>query len=144
MDAMPHTTPQTHVSQQGLQEAFRGHGQHDHRPNRPPSSLALPIPEYAGVRYDTQRLSPVSARRAAEGIDAGFICHNLESITDGQNRYVAFQLYVPVAVRVYDPDVQRLPQNRVTCNCIDYQSTQSACAHLYVSRIKPLFALYLS
>ena len=30
------------------------------------------------------------------------------------------------------------------CNCIDYQSTQSACAHLYVSRVKPLFALYLS
>lgn len=140
---MPDTTPQTHVSQQGPQEAFRGHGQDDHRPNRTPSSLALPIPEYARVRYDTQRLSPVSARRAAEGIDAGFIFHNLESIIDGQNRYVAFQLYVPVAVRVYDPDVHRLPQNRVTCNCMDYQSTQSACAHLYVSRVSTFSSLYL-
>lgn len=128
---MPATPPQTYVSQQGPRETLRGHDQDNRRPNRTPSSLTLPIPGYAGVRYDLQHLSPVSAGRAAEGIDAGFIFHSLESIRDGQNRYIAFQLHIPVAVRVYDPDVQRLPQNRVTCNCIDYQSTQSACAHLY-------------
>ena len=73
-------------------------------------SLALPIPGYAGLRYDTQHLSPVSAERAAEGIEASFIFHSLASMTDGRDRYIAFQLYVPVAVRVYDPVAQRLQQ----------------------------------
>ena len=98
------------------------------------SSLALPIPGYAGLRYDTQHLSPVSAERAAEGIEANFIFHSLTSMTDGRDRYMAFQLYIPVAVRVYDPFAQRLQQTRVTCNCTDYQNTRSACAHLYVSQ----------
>ncbi len=98
------------------------------------SSLALPIPGYAGLRYDTQHLSPVSAERAAEGIEASFIFHSLASMTDGRDRYIAFQLYVPVAVRVYDPVAQRLQQTRVTCNCTDYQNTHSACPHHYVSQ----------
>ncbi len=88
MDAMPATPPQTYVSQQGPRETLRGHDQDNRRPNRTPSSLTLPIPGYAGVRYDLQHLSPVSAGRAAEGIDAGFIFHSLESIRDGQNRYI--------------------------------------------------------
>ena len=93
----------------------------------------LPIPGFAGVYYDTQRLSPTSAERAAEGIEAGFIFQSLQSMIDGQDRYLAFQLHMPVAIRVYDPSSQRIHQERVTCNCRDYQSTQSACAHLYVS-----------
>lgn len=128
---MPIALPQTHISQQGSREALRGDGENNRQPNRTPSSLPLSIPGYGGLRYDIQHLSPVSAARAVEGIDASFMFHNLESITDDQNRYIAFQLHVPVAVRVYEPDIQALRQNRVTCNCIDYQSTQSACAHLY-------------
>ena len=58
----------------------------------------LPIPGYALFCYDTQNLSPVSAERAAEGIEASFIFHSLKN----QNRYIAFQLFVPIAVRVYD------------------------------------------
>ena len=68
MDAVPVTPPQTYVSQQRPRETFRGH---DHRPNLTPSSLTLPMLGYAGVRYDIQHLSPVSAGRAAEGIEAG-------------------------------------------------------------------------
>ena len=98
------------------------------------SSLALPISGYAGLRYNTQHLSPVSAERAAEGIEVDFIFHSLTSMIDGRDRYMAFQLYIPVAVRIYDPSAQRLQQTRVTCNCTDYQNTHSACAHLYVSQ----------
>ena len=118
------TRAQAHLSQR--------HGDH-RRPDRAPLSLPLPMAGYAGLHYDTQQLSPLSAQRATEGIEAGFIFHSLKSIKEGQDRYVAFQLYIPVAVRVYDPAVQRLQQDRVTCNCVDYQSTQTACAHLYVS-----------
>ena len=113
---------------------LRGRGRGSRRPGHAPLPPALPIPGYAGLHYDTQNLSPVSAERAAEGIEAGFILHSLKSMTDGRDRYVAFQLHIPVAIRVYDPFVQRLQPMRVTCNCVDYQSTQPACAHLYVSQ----------
>ena len=138
------TTPsQAHSSQQGPGRNPRGRGQGNRRPNRPVLPLTQPIPGYAGLRYDTQLLSPASAGRAAEGIEAGFILHKLRRIADGQDRYMAFQLYTPVAVRVYDPDVQRRQQDRVTCNCLDYQSTQSACAHLYVSSYLVYTIIYL-
>lgn len=133
-DAMSGTRFQPHFSQQSSWRVPRDRGRGDHRSGRASLPPALPIPGYAGIHYDTQQLSPVSARRAAEGIEAGFIFEGLESITDGQDRYIAFQLHIPVAIRVYDPVVQRFQQSRVTCNCIDYQSTQSACAHLYVSQ----------
>ena len=121
----------------------RGRGRGSRRPGRAPLPPALPIPGYAGLHYDTRHLSPVSAERAAEGIEAGFILHSLKSMTDGRDRYVAFQLHIPVAIRVYDPVAQRLQPIRATCNCVDYQSTQSACAHLYVSHylIYTIFAL---
>ena len=121
----------------------RGRGRGSRRPGRAPLPPALPIPGYAGLHYDTRHLSPVSAERAAEGIEAGFILHSLKSMTDGRDRYVAFQLHIPVAIRVYDPVIQRLQPIRATCNCVDYQSTQSACAHLYVSHylIYTIFAL---
>lgn len=128
---MPTTRSQTHLSQQG---PLRGRGQGDHRPNRAPSSLALPIPEYARIHYDTQHLSPVSAERAAKGSEASFIYHSLKSKTDDEDKYLAFQLYVPVAVRVYDSVSQREQQDRVTCTCVHYQSSQSACVHLYASQ----------
>lgn len=70
--------------------------------------------------------------------------HSLENMTGGRDRYIALQLYIPAAVRVYDPGTHPLQQNRVTCNYIDYQSTQSTCAHLFVSEyliytVLPLF-----
>ena len=133
--AMPVTRFQTHFS--------RGRGRGGRRPGRAPLPPALPIPGYAGFRYDTQHLSPVSAERAAEGIEAGFILHSLKSMTDGRDRYIAFQLHVPVAIRIYDPVIQQLQPIRATCNCIDYRSTQTACAHLYVSQylVYTVFAL---
>lgn len=127
---MPTTRSQTHLSQQG---PLGDRGRRDRRPNRAPSSLALPIPDYTEIHYDTQDLSPVSAERAAEGSEASFIYHSLKSKTDGEDKYLAFQLYIPVAVRVYDPVSQRLQQDRVTCTYVDYQSSHSACVHLYVS-----------
>ena len=50
------------------------------RPDRTPLPLTLPMPGYAGFHYDTQHLSPVSAERATECIDAGFIFCSLKSI----------------------------------------------------------------
>ena len=91
----------------------RGRGRGGRRPGRAPLPPALPIPGYAGFRYDTQHLSPVSAERAAEGIEAGFILHSLKSMTDGRDRYIAFQLHVPVAIRIYDPVIQQLQPIRV-------------------------------
>ena len=117
---MPVTRFQTHSPQRRAPQV-RGRG------DRAPSLPTLPIPGYAGVHYDTQHLSPVSAGRAAEGIEAGFVFHSLENMIDGRDRYIAFQLYIPVAVRVYKPVAQPPQQNRVTCNCTDYQSTQSPC-----------------
>ena len=119
-----------------------GAGSHQQRPRRNPHvppPLNQPIPGYAGLFYDTQNLSPAAAGRAAEGIEAGFLFWELRSLSDGRDRYMAFQLYAPVAVRIYDPVTQRLQQNKVTCNCRDYQSTQSACAHLYVSEMSSFF-----
>lgn len=126
---MPTTRFQTHSPQHRSWRAPRGRGHR--RLGRALIPPTLPIPGHAGFHYDTAHLSPVSAERAIEGIEADFMFHSLTSMTDGQDRYIAFQLYIPVAVRVYDPVTQRPQQNRVTCNCVDYQSTQSACAHLY-------------
>lgn len=128
---MPATRSQINFSQQG---PLRGDGRGDLHPGRAPFLPTLTIPGYAGFYYNTQQLSLISAERAAEGIKIDFIFHSLESMTDAQYRYIAFQLHIPVAVRVYNPVIQRLQQNRVTYNCIDYQSTQSAYAHLYVSQ----------
>lgn len=134
---MLRTRSQSYSPHQRPWQTSSGRAQDDRRPDYAPSPLALPIPGHAGVYYDTQRLSPISAERAAEGIEAGFIFQNLQSMIDGQDRYLAFQLHIPVAIRVYDPLSQRIHQDRVTCNCRDYQSTQSACAHLYVSQYPP-------
>ena len=67
----------------------RGRSRGSRRPGRAPLPPALPIPGYAGLHYDTRHLSPVSAERAAEGIEAGFILHSVKSMTDGRDRYVA-------------------------------------------------------
>lgn len=122
---------------------LKSRGRGGRRPGRAPFTPTLPIPGYAGFRYDTQHLSPFSAERAAEVIQAGFILHSLKSMTDGRDRYIAFQLHVPVAIRIYDPVIQQLQSIRATCNCMDYQSTQTACAHLYVSQylVYTVFAL---
>ena len=97
---MPVTRFQPHFS--------RGRSRDDRRLGRTPLLPALPISGYAGLHYDTRHVSPVSTERAAEGIKAGFILHSLENMTDGRGRYIAFQLYILVAIRVYDPIVQRL------------------------------------
>lgn len=113
------------------------------RPGRAPLPPALPIPGYVGLHYDTRHLSPVSTKRATEGIEAGFILHSLKSMANSRDRYIAFQLHIPVAIQVYNPVAQRLQPIRATCNCIDYQSTQSTYAHLYMSHylIYTIFAL---
>ena len=111
-DVMPVTRFQTHFS--------RGRGRGGRCPDRAPLPPALPIPGYTRFRYDTQHLSPVSARRAAEGIKADFILHSLKSIIDSRDRYIAFQLHFPVAIRIYNPVIQQLQPIRATCNYIDY------------------------
>ena len=96
-------------------------------------SSALSIPEYARLHYDIRHLSSVSTECAAEDIETGFIFHNFKSMTNDRDIFVAFQLHIPVAIRIYDAVAQRLQPIKIICNCIDYQSTQSACAHLYMS-----------
>lgn len=61
----------------------RGRGRGNRRLGRAPLPPALPIPGYAGFRYNTQHLSPVLVKRTAEGIEAGFILYTLKSIADG-------------------------------------------------------------
>ena len=130
---MLRTRSQSYSPHQRPWQTSSGRAQDDRRPDYAPSPLTLPIPGHAGVYYDTQRLSPISAERAAKSIKAGFIFQNLQSIINNQDRYLAFQLHISIAIRVYNPLSQRIHQDRVTCNYRDYQNTQSACAHLYVS-----------
>ena len=87
---------------------LRGRDRGSRRPGRAPLPPALLIPEYIELYYNARHLSPVSAKRAAEGIEAGFILYSVKSIIDDRDRYIAFQLHISVAIRVYNPVTQRL------------------------------------
>lgn len=51
-------------------------------------------------RYDTQHLSPNSAQTVVEGLGSTFMVHHIRPHGDGRDRYYAFQLINPIAVRV--------------------------------------------
>lgn len=54
-------------------------------------------------RYDTKHLSPNSARTAVEGLRSTFIVEDIKPFEDGRERYYAFRMKKPIAVRVGPP-----------------------------------------
>lgn len=89
-----------------------------------------PVRSYTGRQYFTQALSPTSARRATEGLESSFSVDRVQSQGSGRERYYAFQLGTPVAVRIHEPDGGHA---RIECSCETHRVTQSECAHIYVS-----------
>ena len=96
-----------------------------------------PIRSHSGIQYDTQMLSPTSSRRAAEGLQSEFMVDRLEGFNFGRDRYYAFQLSKPVAVRIHDPAVGA---DRIfECTCAEFRNTLRPCAHVWVrSWAKPI------
>ena len=136
---MPVTRSQAHsTTQRGGRNprASRGRG-------RPPPPLATsgqafppqsdPVRSYTGRQYYTQALSPLSAQRATEGLESNFLVERVQSYDSGRERYYAFQLKTPVAVRIYEPNAGRA---RIECSCEAHRATESECAHIYVGRWK--------
>lgn len=136
LEDMPVTRSQATSMQQrgrGNPRLSRGRGRTRHplppaRPAHAPPEIA-PVRSYTGRQYYTQALSPTSAQRATEGLEANFSVDRVQRLDSGRERYYAFQLRTPVAVRVYEPNSGRA---RMECSCETYRSTQSECAHIYV------------
>lgn len=99
LDDMPRS--QTQSPQQRAGRTPRGRGRGRGRARVQPSPLPIdPISGYAGLQYNTQHLSPNSAQTVVEGLGSTFSVHHIRPHGDGRDRYYAFQLVDPVAVRV--------------------------------------------
>lgn len=143
LDEMPVTRSQAHPTQQrGGRNArpSRGRGRGRTRVLPPPIGSAqaslpgsAPVQSYTGRQYYTQALSPTSAQRATEGLESNFCVDRVQSHDSGRERYYAFQLRTPVAVRIYEPTSGRA---RMECSCEAHRLTQSECAHIFV-RLSP-------
>jgi hypothetical protein len=83
--------------------------------------------------YDIESLSPGSAQRATAGLGSEFFVDRLQSHETSRGAYYAFQLKKPVSVRIHNP----ANGNKVECTCEEYQQSQSACVHVYVSTKTP-------
>ena len=130
LDDMPVTRSQSQTPQQRGGRSPRGRGRGRGRAQPPPPQVG-PIRAHSGIHYDTQILSPTSSRRAAEGLQSEFWVDRLSSYGLGGDRYYAFQISKPVAVRIHDPSGGT---GRVyECTCEDFRNTQRPCAHVWVS-----------
>ena len=138
IDDMPVTRSQAQpASQRGARtpRSSRGRGRGRAPPppmisgpaTRPPVE---PVSSFTGRQYYTQALSPTSAERATEGLESNFSVDLVQSHDSGRDKYFAFQLRTPVAVRIYEPSGGRA---RVDCSCEAHRETQSECPHIYVS-----------
>ena len=125
---MPITRSQTQIPHQRPGRNFRGRG---HARTQAPPPPVAPIRGYTGLQYDTQNLSPNTARRAIDGLESDFLVDRVQSHGSGLERYYAFQLKAPFAVRVHNPAAG---QSRVECTCEDFRSNRHTCAHIFVSR----------
>jgi hypothetical protein len=128
---MPETRSQTQRGQHGGGRPRTGRG----RPRaghaaQTTTRTNTPIHGHSGLLYDTQNLSPGSAQRATEGLLSEFFVDRLQSHETSRGTYYAFQLKKPVSVRIHDP----VNGNKVECTCEEYQQSQTACVHIYVSR----------
>ena len=136
LDEMPVTRSQAHSApHRGGRHprASQGRGRGALRPETPSQALSpqvTPVRSFTGHQYYTQALSPLSARRATEGLESNFAVDRVQSYDSGREKYYAFQLRLPVAVRIYEPDGDSA---RVECSCEGYQTSQSECPHIYVS-----------
>ncbi len=132
---MPVTRSQAHsTSQRGGRNprSSHGRGRAPPRPATPGQALppqAAPVRSHTGRQYYTQALSPLSARRATEGLESNFSVDRVQSYDSGREKYYAFQLRTPVAVRVYEPNAGRA---RIECSCEAHRVSQSECAHIFV------------
>ncbi len=145
LDEMPVTRSQAQPSQQRggrNARAGRGRGRGRGRARAPPPSIVTardsspgspPVQSFTGRQYYTQALSPTSAQRATEGLESNFCVDRVQSHDSGRERYYAFQLRTPVAVRIYEPANGRA---RMECSCEAHRVTHSECTHMFV-RLSP-------
>lgn len=143
LEEMPVTRSQAHPAQQRGGRSTRSGGRGRGRARAPlpptlPTHAGIPNPapvhSYTGRRYYTQALSPTSAQRATEGLESNFFVDTVQSLDSGREKYYAFQLKIPVAVRIYEPTGGRA---RIECSCeIHRASDRSECIHIFVSHPK--------
>jgi hypothetical protein len=102
------------------------------------STSTSPVSGHTGLRYDIQRISPSSRIRAIRGLqDVQFTVDRAERKEPREGvPYYAFQLKVPVSVRIYDQETRR-PETSVTCTCDQFESRP--CVHIFVSSGVPQF-----
>ena len=143
---MPVTRSQAHATSNSRgrnPQSSQGHGQAPTRPGTPGQAFlppVSPIRGYTGHQYHIQALSPLSAHRAAEGLESNFSVGRVQSYGSGRERYYAFQLRTPVAVRIYEPEGDHA---RAECSCEVHRVTHSDCAHIWVRTYKsPFLTLY--
>ncbi|KAL2049768.1 hypothetical protein ABVK25_009991 [Lepraria finkii] len=127
LDDMPVTRSQSQIPPQRGGRSPRGGGRRRGRGRAQPQ--VGPIRSHSGIQYDTQMLSPTSSRRAAEGLQSEFMVDRLEGFNFGRDRYYAFQLSKPVAVRIHDPAVGA---DRIfECTCAEFRNKLRPCAHVW-------------
>ena len=129
--------PVTRSQAQHAQRRAGGHRQSSHmhgrgqasRAPQPSYTQAAPIGSYSGRQYYTQARIPVSNERASEGQEAHFTIDAIEGLDSGQERYYAFQLKAPVALRLYEPAAGH---SRIECSCETFRTDKPDCIHVYV------------
>jgi hypothetical protein len=132
---MPETRSQTHRGQQARRSrGGRSSARGGHVAQTPTRANSQPIHGHSGLLYDIESLSPGSAQRATTGLGSEFFVDRLQSHETSRGAYYAFQLKKPVSVRIHNP----ANGNKVECTCEEYQQSQSACVHVYVSTTIPI------
>ena len=101
------------------------------------STQAAPIGSYTGRQYYTQARVPISDERASEGREAHFTIDAIEGLDSGQEKYYAFQLKTPVALRMYEPAAGH---SRIECSCETFRTDKPDCIHVYVGSLRSMAA----
>ena len=134
-DVMAFTRSQANPAQQRGsnnptgQDVGQGRGR---RRGQAPAAIVDAVQSRTGHRYETNALSPTTAQRAEQGLNANFCLETVKRhVNKNHEPYYAFQLSLstPVAIRLYDPAIGRpIPYE---CSCGDFE--QRPCTHIYVS-----------
>ena len=127
---------QRREAQDHLRTRSQGQNQASHRfPHNPhaPYNQAATTHSFTSRRSYPQAQPPVLGERANEGLEANFIVDGIEGLDSGQQRYYAFQLTTPVAVRIYEPDAGL---SRIECSCETYRVNRRECIHISVSPVR--------
>ena len=124
-DKMPVTRSQGQSSQ--MRRGFRGRNQGRLDPLSRPST---PASQAGPSRHPASALHQAADAPAypAESLDPHISVERLHIVPLENDAYWAIQLN-PVSVRIYSPSGGT---GRVICSCVEFQKTQTVCAHINV------------